>query len=47
MPSNKKDNKVKVYNKVTENLPKYKNILICDIKDLPADVVARIRHLLL
>jgi large subunit ribosomal protein LP0 len=47
MPTNKKENKVKVYNKVTENLPKYKNILICDIKDLPADVVARIRHLLL
>jgi large subunit ribosomal protein LP0 len=46
MPDNKKKNKEKVYNKVTENLPKFKNVLVCDIKDLPADVVARIRHLL-
>ena len=45
--SGKKENKVKVYTKFQELIQKYKNILLCDIKELPADVVHKIRHLLL
>ena len=42
----KKPNKVKVYTKFQELLVKFKNILLCDINELPADVVHKIRHLL-
>jgi len=41
----KKENKVKVYKRFQELLKNYKNILLCDIKELPADVIHKIRHL--
>lgn len=40
----RKENKNKVYQKFQEFIPKFKNIIVSDIKDLPADVVHKIRH---
>lgn len=42
----KTENKLKIWAKVHEYLKKYKNIFVCQIKDLPADIVHRIRKLL-
>jgi ribosomal protein L10 len=38
--------KDKIYGKIHEFLGKYRQILVCEIKDLPADMVHRIRKLL-
>merc|ERR1711976_474702 len=40
------ENKIKLYNKVQEFLGRYKQVLVCDIKDLTADMIHRIRKLL-
>ena len=42
----KSENKLKIWAKVHEYLKKYKNIFFCQIKDLPADIVHKIRKLL-
>ena len=42
----KQESKEKIYNKIQENLGKYKQLLVCEIKDLPADMVHSIRKLL-
>ena len=42
----KSENKLKIWAKVHEYLKKYKNIFVCQIKDLPADIVHKIRKLL-
>ncbi len=42
----KQESKEKIYNKIHDFLNKYKHILICEIKDLPADMVHKIRKLL-
>jgi len=39
----KKETKEKIFGKVTEYLNKYTNILVCEIKDLPANNIHRIR----
>lgn len=35
----KQESKDKIYNKIHENLDKFKQVLVCEIKDLPADMV--------
>jgi len=42
----KKDCKIKTMEKVQKYLSEYKQLLICDIKDLPADMVHKARKLL-
>ena len=44
MPSH--ENKRKIWEKIHDYLNKYKNIMVCQIKDLPADIVHKIRKLL-
>ncbi len=39
------ENKIKTYNKVQDFLNKYKQIALCDIKDLPADMVHKMRKI--
>lgn len=35
--------KFKTYEKILRFVPQYKQIIVCEIKDLPADMVHRIR----
>jgi len=42
----KQDSKEKIYSKIQGFLEKFKQIVICEIKDLPADMVHKIRKLL-
>ena len=42
----KQESKVKIYTKIHSFLDKYKQLLVCEIKDLPADMIHRIRKLL-
>lgn len=42
----KQESKDKTYSKIHENLGKYNTLLICEIKDLPADIIHKIRKLL-
>ena len=42
----KQESKQKTYNLIHQFLGKYKQILVCEIKDLPADIVHKIRKLL-
>jgi ribosomal protein L10 len=42
----KQESKDKIYNKLFDYLNRYKQILICEIKDLPADMVHKVRKLL-
>ena len=42
----KAENKQKIWEKVHDYLKKYKNIMVCQIKDLPADIIHKIRKLL-
>lgn len=42
----KQESKDKTYTKIQENLNKFNSLLICEIKDLPADIVHSIRKLL-
>ena len=46
MPAKKKDCKIKTLEKVTRYLDEYKQILLCEIKDIPADMVHKARKLL-
>ena len=41
----KQDSKDKIFTKIHDYLNKYKNVVLCEIKDLPADMVHRIRKL--
>ena len=43
----RKENKNRVYAKTKEYITKFKNIFICEIKDLPTNIVQKIRHELL
>jgi ribosomal protein L10 len=38
--------KEKIYGKVHEFLAKYRQLVVCEIKDLPADMIHKIRKLL-
>lgn len=40
------DKKKKTYEKVQKYLDQYKQVLLCEIKDLPADMIHKIRKLL-
>lgn len=40
------ENKKKIWDKIHECLKKFKNILVCDIKDIEADIVHKVRKLL-
>ena len=42
----KQDSKDKIFSKVHDYLKKYKHIVLCEIKDLPADMIHRIRKLI-
>lgn len=42
----KQESKDKTYKKIHEYLNKYKQLLVCEIKDLPADMIHKIRKLL-
>ena len=42
----KQESKEKIYTKIQDFLGKYKQVLVCEIKDLPADMIHRIRKLL-
>jgi large subunit ribosomal protein LP0 len=42
----KSDNKEKIFTKIYDFLGRYRQILVCEIKDLPADMVHKIRKLL-
>jgi ribosomal protein L10 len=42
----KQERKDKVFGKVQTFLNQYKQILVCEIKDLPADMIHRVRKLL-
>lgn len=42
----KQESKDKIYSKIQEFLDKYRQVLVCEIKDLPADIVHKIRKLL-
>jgi large subunit ribosomal protein LP0 len=42
----KQESKEKIFNKIHENLGKFKQVLVCEIKDLPADFIHKIRKLL-
>ncbi len=40
------DKKFKTYEKVKTYLDQYKQVVLCEIKDLPADMIHKIRKLL-
>jgi len=40
----KKETKDKIFGKVNDFLDKYANVLVCEVKDLPANNIHRIRH---
>ena len=40
------EKKESVWKKIHDNLNKYKNVMVCQIKDLPANIVHKIRKLL-
>jgi len=40
------DKKKKTYEKVQRYLDQYRQVLLCEIKDLPADMIHKIRKLL-
>jgi ribosomal protein L10 len=42
----KQESKEKIFNKIQEFLGKYRQLLVCEIKDLPADMIHKIRKLL-
>ncbi len=42
----KQESKDKIFSKIQGFLDQYKQILVCEIKDLPADMVHKIRKLL-
>ena len=42
----KQESKEKIVNKIHEYLERYKQVLVCEIKDIPADMVHKIRKLL-
>jgi ribosomal protein L10 len=44
--SSKQERKDKVFGKVQTYLNQYKQVLVCEIKDLPADMIHRVRKLL-
>lgn len=42
----KQESKEKIFEKIQEYLGSYKELLVCEIKDLPADIIHKIRKLL-
>jgi ribosomal protein L10 len=42
----KQESKEKIFTKIQEFLGKYRQLLVCEIKDLPADMIHKIRKLL-
>jgi len=42
----KQESKEKIFTKIQDYLGKYKQLLVCEIKDLPADMIHKIRKLL-
>ncbi len=42
----KQERKDKVFGKIQTFLDQYKTVLVCEIKDLPADIIHKIRKLL-
>jgi ribosomal protein L10 len=42
----KQESKEKIFAKINDYLNRYKQIVLCEIKDLPADMVHKIRKLL-
>lgn len=42
----KQESKDKIFKKITDFLDGYKQVLVCEIKDLPADMIHKIRKLL-
>ena len=42
----KQESKEKIYTKIQEYLDRYRQVLVCEIKDLPADIIHKIRKLL-
>jgi ribosomal protein L10 len=40
------DKKQKTYTKVQQYLEQYRQVILCEIKDLPADMIHKIRKLL-
>ena len=46
MSRNFAENKIKIVNKFNEFLNKYNKVMVCEIKDLPADIIHKIRKML-
>lgn len=42
----KQESKDKIYSKLQTFLDKYRQVMVCEIKDMPADIIHKVRKLL-
>jgi ribosomal protein L10 len=42
----KQESKDKIYSKLQTFLDKYRQVMVCEIKDMPADIIHKVRKML-